>query len=80
MTNQLMFAGIVVFGVGILILLAGKRPEVSISELIAMGRSIYDDLESVFKGPNVVYFKILSYSGMGIILLGITLMLLEILE
>jgi hypothetical protein len=77
MTFELMTAGVVLFVIGIIVLLSVKRRDISVDELIAMGRSIYDDREAVFERPNVVVFKVLSYSGMGIVIFAIAWMLSE---
>ncbi len=77
MKFQVIIVGVVLFGIGVLALLSGKRSEISVSELLGLGRSVYDDLEAVFKRPYVVVFKILSYSGMGTVLFGVALMIVQ---
>ena len=59
-----MVAGTLVLGCGVVILLLGKKPEVSYTDLFELGRRVYDLLDQLFERPNVIAFRVLAISGM----------------
>lgn len=75
---QLMLFGIAVFWIGIIILLFGKKKEIALTAVFAMGRRIYDNLDEVFDKSNVLIFKFLAYTGMTLVCIGIVRIFYEL--
>lgn len=75
---QLILAGIVVFWIGVIVLLIGKRAEKSFNQVVGMGREIYDKLDEVFLRSNVLMFKLLASLGLLIVFAGIAAAIYEI--
>lgn len=68
---QLIMAGIIIFWIGVIVLLSGKRADQSFNEIFGMGRKVYDNLGEVFSKPNVLAFRLLAFLGMIIVFAGI---------
>ena len=74
----LMIVGVVVFWAALLILVAGKKPGVSVGEIFGDGRRVYDRLNQFFSRPFVVAYKFLAFAGLSTLLAGILMTILDV--
>jgi hypothetical protein len=68
---QLILIGIVTLWIGIVVLFIGKKPDISYTDIFALGRRVYDKLDEVFGKPHVLTFKLFAYVGLILVFGGI---------
>lgn len=77
---QLILIGIALVWIGAVVMLTGKRDDVTFAEILRSGRQVFDSPKDLFKKRHVFVSKCLEYSGVTFVLIGIGFMLWEILR
>jgi hypothetical protein len=62
---------------GSIVLFIGRKEGVSFGELVIRGRRVYGELDRYFSRANIIIFKLCSYVGLVLFILGIAAVILE---